>query len=81
MSIIQKTNGKTLYRIMVEEFVPSTGWKTYFVHTHAIDIAEAKFWFNCASMGRQRRIAMNGFGIAPAIGFKVHDKHGEKLSA
>jgi hypothetical protein len=80
--VLVRKNGKTLYRVMVETFRPGVGWRPDgYIHLHAANLGEAKIAFNRASYGRARRIALNGFGIAPAVGFYVHDKHGEKLSA
>lgn len=46
------------------------------VYVHAVDAGQARVQA-CLAAGANARVAL----AAPAVGFHVHDEHGEKLSA
>jgi hypothetical protein len=70
-----------LFAIMVEEF-DGRNWTVRYEYMHGIDSAHIRSQFIQANWNRNVRIAnVHGhFGIAPVLGYKVHDNHGEKLS-
>ena len=80
MSLIQKTeSGKILYCIAFEYRHAIGDWRASTLYLHAEDAGDARvqfFYSEDAATMRYIRVV----GIAPAIGFQVHDSHGEELS-
>jgi hypothetical protein len=70
-----------LFSIMVEEF-DGRNWKVRHEYMHGIDSAHVRSMFLQVNAFRNRRIANihGNFGVAPVLGYRVHDNHGEKLS-
>ena len=80
--LIDIKNGKKLYAIAYEYKVGEgryTRWIPEVDYLHAIDDCDARlqyFQSEPPEVMRQVRIV----GIAPVIGYHVHDNHGDKLS-
>lgn len=80
VSLVQKTeSGKILYCIAFEYRHAIGDWRASTLYLHAEDAGDARVQFfyseDAATMKHIRVV-----GIAPAIGFQVHDSHGEELS-
>lgn len=56
-------------------------WEADIRYLHAEDAGEARMMFTAAHTYPLVHRLMRIVGIAPAIGFHVHDDHGEVLSA
>lgn len=70
-------NGRVLYAIAFNKRTPR-GWVPDTVYLHAEDQGDAAVKFFRVRWGK--RGSVNVVGIAPVVGFKVLDEHGESLS-
>ena len=79
-SLVSK-DGLILFAIMVEEF-DGRNWKVRHEYMHGKDSAHVRSLFLQANAFKNVRIANvhGNYGVAPVLGFKVHDNHAEKLS-
>lgn len=75
--LTKAADGKLLYAIAYNERLAGE-WQPGIMHVHAADLLEAKFHFWGAVL-KPGNIDL--IGIAPAIGYKVLDNHGDKLIA
>jgi hypothetical protein len=86
--VVRKSaDGRVLFAVMVERWNVRLnrglgGWEPEgIIYMHAKDSVECRATFLNANYLRGRRIAEGSHAVAPAIGFKVLDNHGERLIA
>lgn len=72
-------SGKLLFAIAYEYRVTMGVWAPAMLYVHAVDAADARVQY-LQSEYLENQKHMRLVGIAPVIGYFVHDNHGDKLS-